>query len=165
MKKIIFGLLIFGFTTQMNSQTFELKEVEVVANYDYLEATTNSSEALPVQNIQGKVGEYKAKNQEIDNYGEVAYCISFYNTDGKILAEYNKEGIILRTTEKYKNVRLPLEVLQAIATRFPNYMILEDTYHVSYESDKGITHKVYKIKLMNNDKVLKVKTNHTGEFI
>ena len=165
MKKVIFGLLIFGFTAQMNSQTIELKEVEVVANYNYIEATNTTTEALPVQKIQGKVSDYKANNQAIDEYGDVAYSISFYNSDGKVLADYNTEGKILRTTEKYKNVRLPLEVLQAIATEFPNWMILEDTYHVIYESDKGITRKIYKIKLMNNDKVLNVKTNHTGEFI
>jgi hypothetical protein len=165
MKKVIFGLLIFGFTAQMNSQTIELKEVQLVANYNYIEATNTTTEALPVQKIQGKVSDYKANNQEIDEYGDVAYSISFYNSDGKVLADYNTEGKILRTTEKYKNVRLPLEVLQAIAAKFPNWMILEDTYHVSYESDKGITRKIYKIKLMNNDKVLNVKTNHTGEFI
>ena len=165
MKKIIFGLLVFGFTIQMSSQAIELKEVEVVANYNYIEATNTTTEALPVQKIQSKVSEYKAKNQEVDTYGDVAYSISFYNSDGKILADYNTEGKIIRTTEKYKNVRLPLEVLQAIATKFPNHMILEDTYHVSYESDKGITRKIYKIKLTNNDKVLNVKTDHTGEFI
>ena len=95
----------------------------------------------------------------------LAYSISFYTPDGNIIADYNVNGKILKTTEKYKNVRLPLEVLQAVAKRFPNWSILEDTYHINYDCEKGVTRKVYKIKLMNNDKVLNVKTNHTGEFI
>ena len=69
MKKILFGLFIFGFTVQMNSQTIELKEVEVVANYNYLQATNTKSEALPVQKIQEKVLKYKATNGDFDDYG------------------------------------------------------------------------------------------------
>lgn len=165
MKKIIFGLLIFGFTAQMYSQTIELKEIEVVANYNYIEATNTTTEPLPVQKIQSKVSDYNAKHQDIDKYGEVAYSISFYNSDGKVIADYNTDGKILKTKETYKNVRLPLEVLQAISKRFPNYMILEDSYHVSYHCDNGITQKIYKIKISNNDKVLNIKTDHTGEFM
>ena len=165
MKKLIFGLVIFGFTTQMYSQTIELKEVEVVANYNYIEATNTGMEALPVQKIQAVVKDHKAQNVELDSNGDIAYSISFYNGDGKVLADYNTEGEIVRTTEKYKNVRLPLEVLQAISKNYPNWTILEDTYYVSYQHDKGVTKKVYKIKIMNDNKVLNIKTNHSGDFI
>ena len=108
---------------------------------------------------------YNATNPEIDESGKIAYTISFYTPDGKIIADYNTEGKIISTTEKYKNVRLPLEVLQAIAKRFPNWSILEDTYHISYHCEKGITQKVFKIKLANDEKVLNVKTNDTGDFL
>ncbi|MFD0836001.1 nicotinate-nucleotide adenylyltransferase [Mariniflexile aquimaris] len=165
MKKLIFGLVIFGFTAQMNSQSIELKEVEVVANYNYIEATNTGMEALPVQRMQAVVKDYKAQNIEKDNLGEIAYSMSFYNSDGKVIADYNTEGKIIRTTEKYKNVRLPLEVLQAISKSYPNWTILEDTYYVSYQHDKGVTKKVYKIKIMNDNKVLNIKTNHSGDFI
>ncbi len=165
MKKLIFGLVIFGFTAQMNSQSIELKEVEVVANYNYIEATNTGMEALPVQRMQAVVKDYKAQNIEKDNLGEIAYSMSFYNSDGKVIADYNTEGKIIRTTEKYKNVRLPLEVLQAISKNYPNWTILEDTYYVSYQHDKGVTKKVYKIKIMNDNKVLNIKTNHSGDFI
>ena len=165
MKKLIFGLLIIGFTAQMNSQSIELKEVEVVANYNYIEATSTGMEALPVQKMQAVVKDYKAQNIELDTNGDIAYSMSFYNGDGKVIADYNTEGNILRTTEKYKNVRLPLEVLQAISKQYPNWTILEDTYYVSYQHDKGVTKKVYKIKIMNDNKVLNIKTNHSGDFI
>ncbi|CAH8283136.1 hypothetical protein EV196_102110 [Mariniflexile fucanivorans] len=165
MKNIFLGLIIFGFTIQMHSQSIELKEVEVVANYNYVEATNHNTEALPVQKIQAKVKDYKCDAKDIDRDGEVAYTIEFNTSDGNAIAEYSVEGKVLRTKEKYKNVRLPLEVLQAISKRFPNWAVLEDTYHVSYQYDKGVTKKVYKIKIINDDKVLNIKTNHTGEFI
>ena len=165
MKKLIFSLVIIGFTAQMNSQSIELKEVEVVANYNYIEATSTGMEALPVQKMQAVVKDYKAQNIELDTNGDIAYSMSFYNGDGKVIADYNTEGNILRTTEKYKNVRLPLEVLQAISKQYPNWTILEDTYYVSYQHDKGVTKKVYKIKIMNDNKVLNIKTNHSGDFI
>lgn len=165
MKKLIFGLAIIGLTTQMYSQSIKLNEVEVIANYSYIEATNSNDEPLPVQKIQAKVSDYKGKVQDIDRNGQIAYTIVFNNADGNVLAEYSIEGKILSTTEKYKNVRLPLEVLQAISKRFPNWTVLEDTYHLNYQHDKGVTKKVYKIKISNEDKILNIKTNHTGEFI
>lgn len=159
------GIVILAMTTQMHSQNIELNEIEVVANYNYVTATNYNTTALPVQNLQKAIKDYKAHDVVLDTYGDVAYSITFYNEDGKVLVDYNKEGTIIKTTETYKNIRLPLEVMQAIAKRFPNWVIVEDTYYVSYECDKGITKKIYKIKIMNNDKVLNLKTNPAGDFI
>ena len=52
-----------------------------------------------------------------------------------------------------------------IATRFPNWAVVGDTYLVSFHSEKDITKKLYKITLKNQDKVLNIKTDEKGNFI
>lgn len=164
MKKLVLGLLIFGLTTQLYSQVIELSEVEISVNYKYLDAIDADVKAKPVKLLEENALNYKAKKDEIydDEYDN--YKVSFHIPDGKIVAAYDNNGKIIRTIEKYKNVRLPQEVLQAVAKRFPNWAIIEDVYLVNYHCDKGVK-KQYKIKIKNEDKVVNVKTDEKGNFI
>ena len=89
----------------------------------------------------------------------------FYIPEGKIVAAYDNTGKIIRTIEKYNNVRLPLEVMQAIAKRFPNWAIIEDVYFIKYQHDQDSVTKEYKVKIQNNDKTITVKTDEIGTFL
>ena len=81
------------------------------------------------------------------------------------MAAYDKNGKIIRTIEKYNNVRLPLEVMQAVSKRFPNWGIVEDVYLVKYQCDKDSLKQEYKIKIKNDEEVLMVKTDEKGLFL
>ncbi|HEY5689632.1 MAG TPA: nicotinate-nucleotide adenylyltransferase [Yeosuana sp.] len=165
MKKLLLGLFIFGLTTQINAQTIELSEVELSVNYKYLNATNSKEIAVPVKKLVNEVLAFNESNTDvyIDDNGE--YSVSFYIPEGEIIAAFNNEGKILRTFEKYNNIRLPLEVLQMIANRFPNWAIAGNSYLVSFHCEKGITKKLYKIRLENVDEVLNIKTDEKGVFL
>ena len=164
MKNLILGLFIFGLTTQVYSQVIELSEVNVSVNYKYLDAVSADDTAVPVKVLTEKVLNYETKADLYDDeYG--TYRVSFYIPDGKIVAAYDKEGKILRTIEKYKNVRLPKEVLEAVAEKYPKWAVVEDVYEVKYHCDKGFVKKQYKIKLQNEDKIVSIKTDANGNFI
>lgn len=165
MKKLFLGLFIFGLTIQINAQTIELSEVELSVNYNYLNATNSKEIAVPVKKLVNEVLAFNEDNTDvyIDDNGE--YSVSFYIPEGEIIAAFNKEGKILKTTEKYNNIRLPLEVLQMIANRFPNWAIAGNSYLVSFHCEKGITKKLYKIRLENVDEVLNIKTDEKGVFL
>ena len=163
MKKLVLGLLIFGLTTQLYSQVIELSEVEISVNYKYLDAVDADITAKPVKLLEDNALNYETNKDDLYNDEYDTYKVSFHIPDGKVVAAY-KDGKILRTIEKYKNVRLPLEVLQAVAKRFPNWAVVEDVYLVNYHCDKGIT-KQYKIKIQNEDKVVNLKTDEKGNFI
>lgn len=165
MKKIIFGLFILGLTTSFYGQEIALAEVEVVANYDYINAINTELIALPVKNLKAKVLEFKAEKGALEYEDGISYNVYFNNSDGKIIVAYDTTGKIVKTTEQYKNVRLPLDVLKAIVSRFPNWTIVEDTYHENYHCDKGVTEKHYKIQLANADKTVDIKTDEKGNFI
>ena len=164
MKKLVLGLLIFGLTTQVYSQVIELSEVEISVNYKYLDAVDADRIAKPVKLLEDNALNYTTNKDDLYDDEYKNYKVSFYIPDGKVVAAYNSDGKIIRTIEKYKNIRLPLEVLQSVATRFPNWAVVENVYLVNYHCDKGIK-KQYKIKIKNDDKVVNIKTDEQGNFI
>ena len=166
MKKLIIGLLVFGLTTQfMFSQITELSEVVVSVNYKYLNAIDNQETAVPVKMLQEKVALYDVKKSELYRDEYDTYTVSFFIPDGKIVAAYDKDGKIMRTIEKFKNVKLPYNVTRAIVKRFPNWKMVKDVYKVNYIDKSGITKNQYKVKLENGDKKMTVKVTDKGEFL
>lgn len=166
MKKIVISCFIIGLVFQTNSQTIELPETLISLNYDYLETKDSDNMPQRVKKLQDEVLNYK--NVELsklydDEYE--TYKVSFYVPEGRIIAAYDKNGKIIRTIEKYDNVRLPLEVLQAISLRFPNWSIVNDVYFINYHSERDSLKHEYKIKLKNEDKIISIKTDEKGIFL
>lgn len=168
MKKFIVGLFVLGLTSQLFAQVpkvEKLSEVVVTAvNYKYLNAVDNKEVAIPVQMLERKVASYDVQDAEfyLDDYDY--YTVSFYIPEGKIVAAYTPEGEIIRTIEKFEDVKLPTAVRNAVAERFPNWDIVNDVYRVTYNQKKG-ANKSYKIKLKNGDKTMRVKIDDKGEFL
>lgn len=169
MKKIVLGLLALGLTTQVSAQiikTEELSEVTVVAtNYKYLN-NVNSEEvaSIPVKMLERKVASYDIKNSDFYQDDYDLYNITFFIPEGKILAAYDKDGKLIRTVERFKDINVPLAVKNAVLDRFPEWKISKDIYRVNYNDKKG-SKKTYKLTLVNGDQTLKVKTDEDGNFI
>lgn len=169
MKKVIFGLFLMGLTTQAYSQiikTEQLSEVTVVAtNYKYLN-NANSEEvaSIPVQMLERKVASFDVKSSDFYQDDYDLYNITFFIPEGKILAAYDKDGKIIRTVERFKDINIPAGVRKAVMERFPEWTITKDIYRVNYHEDRGAK-KTYKLTLENGDKTLKVKTDEEGNFI
>jgi len=104
------------------------------------------------------------KNSEFYNDEYDSYVISFYIPEGKILAAYDKDGEILRTIERFKDVKIPREVIESVARTYPNWSIAKDIYLINYHDAGNITKK-YKITLENKGKRIKVKVDPKGNFI
>ena len=165
MKRILIGLFIFGLTIQTYAQITELPEIEIVAvNYKYLDAVGEEDVAQPVKLLEQRAATYDLKNSEYyqDEYDN--YSISFYLPEGKILASYDRDGKLLRTAERFENVALPRAVIEAVAKKFPEWVISKDVYLVNYQDAKGAT-KRYKLVLENGDKRMRVKTDENGNFL
>lgn len=168
MKKFIIGLLVLGLTSPLLAQVpkvEELSEVVVTAvNYKYLNAVDSKEVAIPVQMLERKVAAFNLEDSEFYQDESDFYYVSFYIPEGKIVAAYNPEGEIIRTIERFEDIKLPTAVRNAVAERFPNWTIVNDVYRVSYNQKAG-ANKSFKIKLKNGDKVMRVKVDDTGEFL
>ena len=166
MKKSILSLIIFCLTFGMYSQITQLPEVVITAvNYKYLNAVENEDTDISVQMLQEQVAMYDLKNSEL--YGDEydTYTVSFYIPDGKILAAYDKNGEIIRTIERFQNVKLPKDVRNAVYKRFPNWSLEKDVYLVNYHKNNEKVSKQYKVKLKNGKKVMRVKLAEDGNFL
>lgn len=169
MKKLLCGLFILGLTIPTYAQiikTEELSEVIVYAtNYKYLNSMDMEEEAsIPVEMLRRKVAAFNLKESEFYQDDYELYNINFYIPEGKILAAYDKDGKIIRTAERFKDINLPIPVREAILERYPKWTITKDIYLVHYRDDKGGSKK-YKLKLENGDKVLRVKVDEKGKFL
>ena len=168
MKKLLLGLLALGLTTQFYAQVINdgmLPEVEVRAtNYKYLNSIDNSEAAVSVQLLEDMVAKFDVKSSEFYEDGSDFYRVYFYIPDGKIVAAYDRDGKILYTIEKFKNVALPNDVAAAIAERFPGWKLAKDVYRVNYDAKIG-TKKQYKVVLENGKKSIRVKLNEEGTFL
>lgn len=166
MKRILIASFLIILSLQLKAQIIELPDAVIYLNSDYLNA-------IDIENAPERV---KKLEEAVLNYNNTAisdlyddkkdtYLVSFNIPEGKIIASINKKGEIIRTLEKYNNVRLPLEVMQAISNRFPNWGIVEDVYLIKYHCDSDNLKKEYKVKIKNKDQILTVRTNEKGVFI
>ncbi len=167
MKNLIICLIITGLTTVGFAQetTIALEEVEVLGvNYKYLNALGDEDVAKPVKLIQQKVAAFDIKS--LDGYEDEAqeYYVYFNIPVGKILAVYDDKGEIMRTSEKFKDIRLPLAVSNAIVEKYPGWRIEGDIYVVNYRKDEEII-KSYKLFLRKDGMHKRVKTNEKGNFL
>lgn len=165
MKNLLLSLFVLGFTFQSLAQITELPEIKLVAvNYKYLDAAGDEDAAFPVKQLQQQVAEYDIKkaNFYADEYD--FYTVNFFIPEGKILASYDRDGNLLRTAEKFKDVALPQAVRDAIGERFPNWSMTGDVYRVNYHEGKEVK-KRYKVLLENGDQRMRIKTDEKGNFL
>ena len=164
MKKLIFGLLVIGLTSQMFSQVIELAEIKIAAvNYKYISAVTSDDMDINVKMLEEKVAFFDLKNAEfyVDEYH--TYKVKFYIPNGAILVAYDREGEIIRTIERFKDVKLPVAVRNAVFEKYPGWKLKKDVYRVSYK--ENISDKVYKVIIEKENKILRIKVDEKGRFI
>lgn len=164
MKKLILGLLVFGLTSHVFSQVITLPEIEITAvNYKYLNAVDSEDLDFDVKMLENKVAVFDLKSADfyLDEYD--TYEVKFYIPNGSILAAYDKNGTLIRTIERFKDVKLPVDVRDAIFARFPGWGLKRDVYRVTYNQEKS--RKEYKVILQKGKKILRVKTDDKGFFL
>ncbi len=165
MKNLIFSLLLLGLTTQVYAQITVLPEVAITVNYKYLDAVNSDDIAEGIQMLREEVALYDLKESELYRDEYDTYFVSFFIPEGKILAAYDNNGILIRTIERFKDIKLPKDVLKSVTKRFPEWSISKDIYKVNYHHDKGVTKEEYRIKLENGDKTVVVKLAPGGDFM
>jgi hypothetical protein len=170
MKKIILGLIVFGLTIQTFGQVTKvekLKEVVISAtNYKYLNKVGLENASVPVALLENKVATFDLENAEFYRDEYDYYEVTFYIPEGNILAAYDRDGNILRTIERFKNIALPRSVRESVTKTYPNWLIVKDVYLVNYHDNLGKITKKYKIKLEDpQGKRIKVKMDENGNFL
>jgi len=175
MKNLIIGLVILGLTTtgfaqdKSNEFVVALEDVETLGtNYKYLSAIGHTDAAVLVKLLTQKVASFDLEfsNCLKADYEKQEYYVQYKIPHGEILAVYDKEGEIIRTTERFKDISLPLTVSNAIVEKYPGWKISRDIYRVGYVKD-GELNKTYKlfIEKTNNGKRIIIMIDENGNFL
>ncbi|MEL0456297.1 nicotinate-nucleotide adenylyltransferase [Flavobacteriaceae bacterium SZ-1-7] len=166
MKNIFLAVMTLVFVVKAYPQTVNLPETIITINSDYLNAVNTNHSNDYVAKLEQAILNYNHSDisQLYDDKNDI-YNVSFKLPDGEIVVSFNKDGKIIKTFEKYKNMRLPLGVMKTIAEKYPGHGIIEGVYLIKYHSQKEMLQQEYKIKLKNNDSILTVKINEKGEFL
>ena len=174
MKNLIIGLLIIGLTTtgfaQKSSNKFEvtLEEVEVPdINNNYLNAIGYMDAAVPVKLLAQKAASFDLEYSNFlkADYEKLEYYVQYKIPQGEIVVVYDKEGEIIRTSEKFIDISLPLAVSNAIVRKYPGWKISSDIYSVTYVKNVELN-KIYKLFIEKTNigkKVIMIDEN--GKFI
>ena len=173
MKNLIIGLIITVLTTigfaQDTSNKFEvsLEEVEILdVNNKYLNAIGYRNAAEPVKLLAQKVAslDLEYSNCLKADYEKQEFHVQFKIPQGEIFAVYDKDGEIISTSEKYKDISLPLAVSNAIVDKYPGWKISSDIYRVTYIKN-GELNKTYKLFIEKTNIGKRViKTDENGKF-
>ena len=166
MKKLFLVLLVCGLNTTLVAQIIELDTVVVSPiKYKYLFEVLDDDIDKSVKDLQKKLAEFDVTKEDYYNDEYNGYRISFYIPKGYAVATYDKDGKLIKTIERYKNIKLPIAVSNALVERFPNWTVDKDVYQIKYSEKKWDSKKTYKIKLTNGEKIIRVKTDKDGNFL
>jgi len=162
---LLAGVIIFATSLQVFGQIV-LPEITVTAsNYKYLNAVNPEEMAQPVNMLERYAATFDVKEAEFYEEDYDKYFVSFFIPEGKILAAYDNNGILLHTAEKYKDIAVPAHIREAVANKYPKWTIAKDVYLVSYYQNKDVTKKIYKLLLKNGDKRIRIKISDDKEFL
>ena len=166
MKKLMFGLLVFGLATQfMFSQVFDLPEVNVAVNYKYLDAISSAEVPALVKQLEEEVVYFNVKESDFYNEKDDTFSVAFYIPEGKILAICIKDGEIVSTRERFINIKLPRQIMRSIIKNYSDWTVVGDTYKVNYNGKNGNINKQYKVKLKNEKDTKVVKLTENGDIL
>ena len=106
MKNLILLILAWGLTTPIFAQIIVLDEVVISpVKYKYIYEVIDDDVDQSVKDLQEKLGKFDVTKEEYFNDEYDTYDVSFYIPKGYAVATYDKEGNLLRTIERYKNVK------------------------------------------------------------
>ena len=166
MKNLFLFLLVCSLTTPVFAQIIVLDTIVIrPIKYKYIYEVVDKDIDQSVKNLQMMLGKFDITKEEYYEDEYESYRLSFYIPKGYAVATYDKDGNLLRTIERYKNVKLPLAVSRALIERFPNWTVDKDIYKVSYSEPNWESKKTYKLKLTNGKKTIRVKTDEDGNFL
>ncbi len=154
MKKAVFGAMMLGiaslgYSQSTNSKIDEVKMsgVEVAPrNLAYMDKVSEGTISDRVLVLEKKASRYNIKEAPFFNNRSEKFQVAFKQKDGNIFATYDRDGKILTSSEKFKDIALPPVVRNTIYKDNPGWILHSNAYMVSYNHGKDVK-KTYKAQI------------------
>lgn len=173
MRKLILSLLCVAFVGMAYSQNvIKLDELKMELNPKSLEID-ESSNSLTYNVSEDYVGQfhsnpmkYAKQNFNIMDFITAnrdkeydTYLVTFITNKGNLKVNYNKQGEIISSSQKFIDISLPYNSLISVLKANEGYSIV-GTKHLAFSRAGGeINKEFYKVKLENSKKNKTVKMN------
>jgi len=174
MKTLILGLAVFfGLTSQAIAQKGEISRVELKdiyihpINASYFEEVYNANTPNHVKALERRVANFNVKESEAFGSTVDSYLVTFEapkSDDGKIIATFDKKGMIMKSLEKYHDILLPNHIRKELVKIFPGWALTKSMYVVHYNNDKD-TNKMYQVQIRKGNAKKNLIFNTSGESI
>jgi len=153
MKTLCTTLLLIAFNLTLTAQSAS----DVINNIKYISEVVSHNESSEIKKLQDIAAYYNIENADtFDANKKLTYDVVFTRTNCKIEATYNSEGEILKSTEVYSNMRLPMSLVKLILKEHNTWYISDNVQKVYYSSKSG-TYKVYELEIKKDNKVKNLK--------
>ena len=171
MKNLVIGLFVLGLTslgfsqnTNSNVEEVKLESVTVTPrNLSYLDKVQDKSMSDHVKFLEDKASVYNVcELPEFDGRKE-SFKTIFRASKGYIIATYSNNGMILKTRERYSDIKLPKTVIKSVLSQYPNSDFLKVVYTVDYDHQKDVK-KTYKIQIMKDNLIKNLKISSGGNI-
>ena len=183
MKNLVIGLFVIGLTTlgfsqEKNGQVDEVQLKDVVIshdntnevlltniNYTYLDKVQDKTTSEHVKSLESVASRFNVMDSPKFDGRDDSFKTIFRGTKGYIIATYDSNGKILSTQERYRDIKLPKNMVRSVLKEYPNSDFLKMVHTVSYKDNKEVK-KVYRIQIMNanSKKNLKIIANHNQNY-
>ena len=171
MKKVLIGLCFLGFANLVHPQESDRGQKEIKLegvsvspiNIDYLLHVHDNAVAERVLNLQHKVASFDLTKWP-QYAGPGTYEMTFKQPEGKILAVFGRNGKIVQSYERFKNIIFPIAVRNGIYREYPGWTIENNTYVVWYTENRDAK-KIFKVRLSKGELKKRIKIDASGNLL
>lgn len=169
MRTLILLLLLVGWIgTSQAQQITELEEAKVIApNTVEISSDLDNYTFIIKENYVGEFIknpiEFMNENFDInafiatinnDDYDE--YIVTFKSAKGYLEANFDDDGTLLKTSQRFKDIVLPLNVRRELYRNHKGWTMVQNKYLASGKGER-IDREVYKIKIKNGNQSQNIK--------
>lgn len=171
-KLLLVGLAIIGLSNLVNAQTPEttiayvdLDEIILspIKNVTYYDAVYDPSASAGVKGLETAAAKFDITSSDL--YGKYeSYLITFKNHAGNIRAVYNNDGELLKSIERFENVKLTEKVRLSLLDKFPDWKLNSTVFRVKYANNRDLE-RTYHLQITKGSDKMNIKVDGDGEIL
>ncbi|MEO9891349.1 hypothetical protein [Aurantibacter sp.] len=170
MRKLIVSIVFLGIVNSIHSQNSSWENIEIKCenvnlspvNENYLNKVKVGEIASRVISLQNTVAQFNPLESSL--YKSKKCYITFKREKGKIVANFDRNGKLLNSYERFENVIFPKSVQKAIYKEYPGWYMLNNIYIIDYTHNKEVK-KMYKVRIGNGLSKKNIKLDEVGNYL
>ena len=166
MKKLVYLLLLAGIATgqaqviQLDEARVEGRSVKISINgddlkYAVVEDYKGQFHKNPIAFMKEKF-DIHSFIEQMRGTGYDSFLVEFRNRKGYLEASFDGEGNLLRTSQKFKNIALPIAIARELVTKHNGWTMKKNLYLASGKGD-ALDNELYRITMKNGKRTQNVK--------